>query len=218
MQNSLKPKETGLSSNAMPVVRFSKLAIPLAALLAAEISVAAQGADDAPDEVQEVEAGEASEPPTQRRQFTGIDLSVTVPKDESDRLLEEDCEEEADAGRIAGEIVVCRQLGEASDGSWNKEEWEKGYAERTAFKGDPGTPNTFGIANHGNAIGFGSVPPPAIFIDVEALPQAPAGSDADRIARGLPPLGEDPEPTPEEIAERRRALGLDAPPVPSEEE
>ena len=28
-------------------------------------------------------------------------------------------------------------------------------------------------------------------IDVEALPHAPPGSDADRIARGLPPLGEE---------------------------
>ena len=153
-----------------------------------------------------------------RRQFVGVDLSVTVPKDPSDELLQQDCEEEADAGKISGEIVVCRRLGEASDGSWNKEEWERNYAKRTAFKGAPGTPNTFGIANHGNAIGFGKVPPPAIFIDVEALPQAPKGSDADRIARGLPPLGESAEPTPEQIAERRRKLGLDAPPIPSAEE
>jgi hypothetical protein len=51
-------------------------------------------------------------------------------------------------------------------------------------------------------------------IDVEALPEAPEGSDADRIANGLPPLGRDAELTPEEIARRRRALGLEAPPIP----
>ena len=33
--------------------------------------------------------------------------------------------------------------------------------------------------------------PPPLIIDVTALPQAPAGSDADRIARGLPPIGND---------------------------
>jgi hypothetical protein len=31
---------------------------------------------------------------------------------------------------------------------------------------------------------FGSVPPPVYYIDVKALPAAPAGSDADRIAKG----------------------------------
>lgn len=151
--------------------------------------------------------------PVRRRQF--IDLSVTVPRNESDQLLEEDCEEEADAARIANEIIVCRQLGEATDGSWNGEEWEKGYAQRTQ---GGSTPDTFGIANHGNAIGFGSVPPPALIIDVEALPTAPEGSDADRIARGLRPLGRDSEPTPEEIAERRRALGLSAPAIAPDSE
>ena len=33
--------------------------------------------------------------------------------------------------------------------------------------------------------------PPALIIDVTALPEAPPGSDADRIARGLAPLGKD---------------------------
>jgi len=150
-----------------------------------------------------------SPPSRPRREF--IDLSVTVPREESDQLLEQDCEEEADAARIAGEIIVCRQLGEASDGSWNKEAWERDYARRTQ---GGSTPDTFGIANHGNAIGFGSVPPPALIIDIEALPDAPEGTDADRIARGLPPLGRDAEPTPEEIAQRRRALGLETPPLP----
>lgn len=33
-------------------------------------------------------------------------------------------------------------------------------------------------------IGFGSVPPPAYFIDFDELPDAPEGSDADRISKG----------------------------------
>ena len=212
MRQSLKPKETGLSSEAAPVLRFSAGAFLIATSLVMAVPLAAQ---DQQPVAQDEEDGDPAPVAAPRRQFSGIDLSVTVPREESDKLLEEDCEEEADAARVAGEIVVCRQLGEASDGSWNKEEWEKNYAERT--KGDS-TPNTFGIANHGNAIGFGKVPPPALIIDVEALPQAPAGSDADRIARGLPPLGKDKGPTPEEIAERRRKLGLEARPVPGDPE
>ena len=42
---------------------------------------------------------------------------------------------------------------------------------------------------------------PALIIDIESLPEAPPGSDADRIARGLPPLGNDEgtPPTKEEL-------------------
>lgn len=152
-------------------------------------------------------------PEDTRRPRERINLSITVPKDDTDEVLEERCEREADVGRVQGEIVVCRDLGEATDGSFDKGEWEQDYARRT--QGDKPV-DTFGIANHGNSIGFGSVPPPALMIDVEALPEAPEGSDADRIARGLPPIGQE-EPSPEEIARRRRALGLDAPPVVQEE-
>lgn len=173
--------------------------------------VAAQ--DDAAVTETADEAQETPQPePRARPRRDIINLSVTVPREESDRLLEEDCEEEADAAQIAGEIVVCRQLGEATDGSWDKEDFERRYAERTQGRQPV---NTFGIPNHGNPISIGSVPEPALMIDVEALPQAPAGSDADRIARGLPPLGE-AELSPEEIAKRRRELGLEAPPLPEQ--
>jgi hypothetical protein len=189
----------------------------IATALIASPPVAAQDAQQegtaAEDTAQEAAPAAAPRTRPPRRQF--LDLSVTVPREESDQLLADDCEEEADAARIAGEIIVCRQLGEASDGSWNKEEWERDYARRTQ---GGSTPDTFGIANHGNAIGFGSVPPPALIIDVEALPEAPEGSDADRIARGLAPTGQDEDLSPEQIAARRRAAGLDAPPIPSRAE
>lgn len=38
-------------------------------------------------------------------------------------------------------------------------------------------------------IGFGWVPPPAYFIDFDDLPDAPEGSDADRISKGEIPPG-----------------------------
>ena len=156
-------------------------------------------------------------PPRPRREI--IDISVTVPRNESDRLIEQDCEEESDAATIANEIVVCRQLGEATDGSWDAEDWQRRYAERTQGEQPVDVAGDGIFRGPATVSGLCVIPPcppeAAIMIDVEALPQAPEGSDADRIARGLPPLGED-ELTPEEIAQRRRALGLDAPPVPEE--
>lgn len=40
-------------------------------------------------------------------------------------------------------------------------------------------------------------PPMAVLIDLKAIPEAPPGSDADRVARGLAPTGRD-EPTGED--------------------
>lgn len=172
--------------------------------LSAATPVAAQ--DDTGVTVDDEAGAETEEAPPQPRQI--IDLSVTVPRDESDRLIEKDCEEANDAARITNEIVVCRELGEASDGSWNKEEWQKRYAEKT--KGGS-TPNVFGIPNHGKPIRFGGAPPPAYIVDFDQLPEAPAGSDADRIARGLPPLGQNESLSEEEEKARREALGLNPP-------
>jgi len=168
------------------------------------------------DETEEENATETLAPPS--RQI--IDLTVTVPKDEPDELLEEDCDAQYEAGIISNEIVVCRQLGESSDGAWNKEEWQRRYAERTQGNAQADVAGGGIFRGPATVSGLCVIPPcppeAAIMIDVEALPQAPEGSDADRIAKGLPPLGRDPEPTPEEIAERRRALGLEAPPIPEQ--
>ena len=75
-------------------------------------------------------------------------------------------------------------------------------------RGDPRTPDVFGIPNHGVVVArgcfIGPCPPPkALMIDIEALPEAPPGSDADRIARGLAPNGsaaEDEAVSPSESA------------------
>lgn len=158
----------------------------------------------------QVETAAPSAPP---RPFGGgLDLSVTVPRD-PDAVIEEQCERENEVGRIQGEIVVCRQLGEASDGSYDREEFERSYAERT--QGEKPV-NVSGMRELANSISIGSAPEPVLMIDVESLPQAPEGSDADRIARGLPALGQDEELTPEEIQRRRRAAGLDAPDLPGQ--
>lgn len=197
-----------MSSKVRPSLCISSAArLALMITISAAAPLAAQ--DDSAVTMADAEqlAQEQAEPaPPPRRQV--LDLSVTVPRDESDRLIEKDCEEANEAGRVTNEIVVCRELGEASDGVWNKEEWQKRYAEKT--KGIS-TPDTFGIPNHGNPIGFGSVPPPAYIVDFDALPEAPPGSDADRIARGLPPLGQDQNLTEEEERARREALGLPTP-------
>ena len=126
-----------------------------------------------------------------------IDIKAVQNESDSDPILAERCEEIADAARIANEIVVCRDLGETTDGSWNQEDFIRRYAEATQ---GPKTPDV-----DGSGLPFGMtpiveirgcfIPPcpgePALLIDVTALPKAPPGSDADRIARGLPPLGEE---------------------------
>lgn len=162
---------------------------------------------------------EATAPPTRRPQRRRVlDLMITKPRPESDRLLEEDCEEEADAARIANEIVVCRQIGEGTDGSWDKEEFERDYAQRTQGEQPVDVAGEGIFRGPATVSGLCIIPPcpaeAALIIDVEALPQAPEGSDADRIARGLPPLGRDEDLSPEEIQRRRRAAGLDAPDLP----
>ncbi|HSJ78196.1 MAG TPA: hypothetical protein VK913_05615 [Erythrobacter sp.] len=139
-----------------------------------------------------------------------VNVMVTVPRGEINQAQAQECEDRADAGTISGEIVVCRQIGDDGSNSLSgsRAAAQKRYAEETMLKGGTRAPDAFGIPNHGNAIGFGSVPPPALMIDVEALPQAPAGSDADRIARGLPPLNEERELTEEEEKARREAAGI----------
>ncbi|WP_225207445.1 hypothetical protein [Novosphingobium huizhouense] len=57
-------------------------------------------------------------------------------------------------------------------------------AGRTA-DGAPRAPDVSGLADCSKGcIGFGRVPPPMYYFDIAALPAPPAGSDADRIARG----------------------------------
>jgi hypothetical protein len=207
--------ETGLSSNATRIVpgfigSFWAIALLTSAPLAAQDDSAATPTDAPPP---------AAEPPAAQKPAPLINLMVTVPRGEVNQAQAKECVDRADAGAISGEIVVCREVGDDGSNalSGSRAEAQKRYAQETAFKGAPPPPDVFGIPDNGKGIGFGGVPPPAVFIDVEALPKAPAGSDADRIARGLPPLNEDGNLSEEEEKARREAEGIKTvvPPRPS---
>ncbi len=118
----------------------------------------------------------------------------------------EDCSAEQEAAIISGEIIVCRRKqDQRAFRTTDPDSAETRYAEETAFRDDPRTPDfILDCHDQGYPFGcivFGNAPPPALIIDVEALPEAPPCSDADRIARGLPPLGNDTaaSPTEEEL-------------------
>lgn len=193
--------ETGLSSNAVPAVPGFRNVLSAMTLLLA-VPVAAQ--DDTPVTLPGDPPATLEVPPRPR-----INVLVTVPRGEVNQAQVRECADRTDASTISGEIVVCREV--AVDNSaltGDRAASQKRYAQETAFKGAPPPPDLFGIPDNGKGIGFGSVPPPALFIDVEALPKAPAGSDADRIARGLPPLNKDGELSEEEEKARREAAGI----------
>ena len=125
-----------------------------------------------------------------------IDL-LREPEDEDAPL--EDCSAEQEAAMITGEIIVCRRKRSTAGTGFDKEDWERRYARRTMNKGDPRAPDVHGIQHGGVTVATGCFippcpPPPAYFIDFDKLPDPPPGSDADRISRGLPPLGRDTGP------------------------
>ena len=128
----------------------------------------------------------------------------------------EDCSEEQEAALLSGEIIVCRLRGDLAKYGYDKERAESRYAAATMNQGNPAAPEMFGIPDHGIVVARGCFippcpPPPAYIIDFDSLPEAPPGSDADRIARGLPPLGRDVA-TPEAAARARaEQLGLPEP-------
>ena len=126
----------------------------------------------------------------------------------------EDCSDEQEAATISGEIIVCRRKPSEKYRLYNENTALRRYAEETAFKGDPEAPDfILDCHDQGWPVGcvrMGRVPPPAYLIDFDELPATPPGSDADRVARGLAPLGATaPPPTPSQAD-----LGL--PPLPAE--
>ena len=202
--------ETGLSSNATPVgprFRFGLTAFAaiVAAPLAAQDDTAATNAPSAEPTPAPTPAP-AGPPAPQPR----VNLMVTVPRGEVNQAQLQECRDDADAGTISGEIVVCRETGNKGESplTGDREATQKRYAQETMLKGAPRAPEAFGIPDNGKGIGFGKPPPVAITVDFDALPTAPAGSDADRMARGLPPLGEERELTEEEERARREAAGI----------
>lgn len=205
---ALRPIGGALSSAARPL---PAILLCLATPLALHAPLAAQDDAGVTPEAQGNERGddERSETPTRR---TPVNIMITVPRGEVNEAAMRECEDEADAGTISGDIIVCRRRGSSGEERFSsREDAKRRYAEETAFKDAPRAPDMFGIADNGKGISIGGTPPPPLIIDVGALPEAPAGSDADRIARGLPPLGQDEELSEEEIRKRRDALGLPPP-------
>lgn len=117
----------------------------------------------------------------------------------------EDCSKDQEAAILSGEIIVCRRIKDQSEfRTMSREEAQNRYAEETMDKGTLATPDVAGAGifrGPATASGMCFVPPcpkpPVYLIDFSKLPEAPPGSDADRMARGLPPLGKDGEKTDE---------------------
>lgn len=147
-----------------------------------------------------------------------IDILVPpTPDGGLDPLAQKQCEEERDSATITREIIVCgdRNRG-TTDGIWHRQQWESRYARESAYANDPQAPDVAGAGIFRGPATVGGLcilndcpPPPALLIDVEALPPAPKESDADRIARGLAPRGQDDE-RGEDYSEE--GLGLPPPP------
>ena len=106
----------------------------------------------------------------------------------------EDCPPE-DVDVVSQTITVCRRLRDDTDEFWDQKAWEADYARRKEPMGEFGMPAYLPDDFVGKGIFRGpasaSLPPPepALIIDVEALPEAPPGSDAERVGQGLTPTG-----------------------------
>jgi hypothetical protein len=97
------------------------------------------------------------------------------------------------------EIVVCAEEQEQSQFRYSdNEEAKDRYARETMDKGAPRAPNVAGPGIFTGPATVGSLcipglqscpPPPAYIVDFKALPEAPPGSDADRVGKGLAPTG-----------------------------
>ncbi len=136
----------------------------------------------------------------------------------------EDCEEDQDAAIITGEIIVCRRRSDEENRLYDKETAERRHAQRTMNRNEIPAPDVAGdgiFRGPATVSGLCVIPPcpkpPAYMIDFATLPDAPPGSDADRIARGLAPRGNDsgkvtPPPAPEQgQQDNAEVLGLPPP-------
>lgn len=201
------------------------LAPPVAALLLAALAQSATApAQPAPVRVPidlGPDAPGGGEPPRE------IDILAPQPPPEAASVaVLKECEDQREAGIVAGEIVVCRELEVPTDQlySGSREAWLRDYAARTQGAGTIPAPDVAGAGifrGPATVSNLCFIPPcrkeTALIVDVEAIPPPPEDSDAERVAQGLAPLGDDETPLSEE--ERRRIeaqLGLPARPAAPE--
>ncbi len=88
-----------------------------------------------------------------------------------------------------GEIVVCARKQDDAEFRVQSTRELHPDSHQATYDGLPRAPNVHGIPTckeTGNpCIGLGKVPPPIYYIDLTKIPEAPAGSDADKIAKGV---------------------------------
>lgn len=147
-----------------------------------------------------------------------IDILAPPQPEAANAALIRECEDLRERGIVDGEIVVCRSLEVDTSQlySGSRAAWLKDYAERTQNVGtiappDVAGPGIFrGPATISGLCIIGPCPKDAaLIIDVEAIPPPPAGSDAERVAKGLAPLEADDTPLSDDDRSRLEAeLGL----------
>ena len=128
-------------------------------------------------------------PPAQTARPQGkIDIRVDTTPEAG---TYENCEEDQDAAIITGEIIVCRRRSDEENRLYDKETAERRHAQRTMNRNEIAAPDVAGdgiFRGPATVSGLCVIPPcpkpPAYMIDFATLPDAPPGSDADRIARG----------------------------------
>lgn len=160
-------------------------------------------------------ATDPDDPQDQRDQREERELGI-AERDVGPPPPVEDCSE-SESSSISGEIIVCRRQRDQSEfRTRSADRAETEYARATMLKDAPRAPNPNGpnsgiFTGPATVAGLCFVPPcptPTMpDIDFAELPEAPAGSDADRIGRGLPPIGYDGE---ESGAEQARQIQADA--------
>lgn len=153
-----------------------------------------------------------------------IDILAPATTSEAASAAElKECADNREAGIVSGEIVVCREAGEdaAQMLSGSREAWLKAYAERTQNAGTLPPPDVAGpgiFRGPPNISGLCFIPPcpkeTALIVDVKAIEAPPAGSDAERVAKGLPPREGDAAELDAE-AKRRIAEQLGLPETPA---
>ena len=165
------------------------------------------------------DAPTSAEPPQQ------IDILVPPQTSEAADAVElKQCAEDTERGVVSGEIVVCRELPADTSQlySGSREAWLKDYAARTQNAGTIPPPDVAGegiFRGPATISGLCFIPPcpkdAPLIIDVTAIPHAPQGSDAKRVAKGLAPVEGDDAPLSEEDRRRVEAeLGLPEPTPP----
>ncbi|WP_375289860.1 hypothetical protein [Qipengyuania sp.] len=121
-------------------------------------------------------------------------VDILAPPPQPAPVPDRACLRRQESAEISGEIVVCAEREAAGPALYDRDAARSRYAERTRNAGTIATPDVAGAGIFRGKPTFAlPAPVPALIIDVTALPEAPPGSDADRIGRGLAPLGAETE-------------------------